>query len=313
MAVLDEYSRFAEVEVLKSVSAETVIPILDKILASRGTPDKIKTDNGPPFQSAEFADFAQQLGFVHQKVTPYWPEANGQAESFMKCLGKTVKCAQLEGKPWRRELHRFLRNYRATPHSSTGVPPASALNGYSMKIKLPELRNRPQTHIQEFMQKDMINNDSKSKMKMKHYAERRRNIKQSNLKVGDSVLMKNATKRGKLTSKFHEQPFEVIERKGDMVIARRGQEIKARNTSHFKSIRTEEKPLYAEPEPELEHAIETPPAPLSPSISKEQDTPTREKPYAGDTSRVLERDPAPRVRPRRQSQMPNRYKDFVMN
>ncbi len=59
MAVMDDYSRFAEVEVLKSVSAETVILVLNKILTSRGTPDKIKTDNGPCFQSADLTDFAQ--------------------------------------------------------------------------------------------------------------------------------------------------------------------------------------------------------------------------------------------------------------
>ena len=46
LVVLDEYSRFPEVEVIKSLSAQIVIPIFGKIL-----PEKLKTDNGTPFQS----------------------------------------------------------------------------------------------------------------------------------------------------------------------------------------------------------------------------------------------------------------------
>ena len=98
----------------------------------------MRSYNGPPFQSKEFRDYANELGFKHRKVTPLWPEANGQAEAFMKPLGKVVKTAQLEGKSWKREMYNFVRNYRATPHSSTGRSPASLLFNRSMKTKLPE-------------------------------------------------------------------------------------------------------------------------------------------------------------------------------
>ena len=49
-----------------------------------------KVRNGPPFQSAEFADFAKRLGFRHHRVTPHWPEANGTAERFMRNLNKIL-------------------------------------------------------------------------------------------------------------------------------------------------------------------------------------------------------------------------------
>ena len=92
----DDYSRYPEVDVVSSQSARQVIPALDKLFAQRGVPELIKSDNGSPFQSMEFKDFSDSLGFKHRKVAPYWPEANGGAERFMRTLGKTVKCAQLD-------------------------------------------------------------------------------------------------------------------------------------------------------------------------------------------------------------------------
>ena len=39
LVVLDEYSRFPEVEIVKSLSAQTVIPIFDNLFSSRGIPE----------------------------------------------------------------------------------------------------------------------------------------------------------------------------------------------------------------------------------------------------------------------------------
>ena len=96
LVVIDEYSRLPEVEIVKSQSAATVIPVFDKIFSARGVPDCLKTDNGTPFQSEDFKLFARFLGFEHRKN---WPEANSLAERFMRSLGKTCRCAQITQKP----------------------------------------------------------------------------------------------------------------------------------------------------------------------------------------------------------------------
>ena len=77
LVVIDEFSRFPEEEIINSTSATTVIPKLDNIFSRQGVPCVLKTDNGPPFNSSEFEQFANYLGFQHRKVTPYWPQANG--------------------------------------------------------------------------------------------------------------------------------------------------------------------------------------------------------------------------------------------
>ncbi len=51
-------------------------------------PLKLKTDNGPPFQSQSFAQFSQYMGFHHRKITPAWPKANSESQSFLRTLNK---------------------------------------------------------------------------------------------------------------------------------------------------------------------------------------------------------------------------------
>lgn len=38
------------------------------------------------FYNREFNEFAKHLGFVHRKVTPYWPLAYGEVERFMRAV-----------------------------------------------------------------------------------------------------------------------------------------------------------------------------------------------------------------------------------
>ena len=91
--VIDEYSCYPEVEIVRSTSANTVIPKLDRILSTHGIPAEIKSDNGPPFQSHSFAQFAQHMGFHHRKITPSWPKANSESERFMRTIQKnSVLC-----------------------------------------------------------------------------------------------------------------------------------------------------------------------------------------------------------------------------
>ena len=91
LVVIDDYSRFPEIEILHSTAAKAVLPKLDRIFAVFGVPLVVKTDNGPPFNGREFAQFAEYLGFKHRKVSPLWPEANGEVERFMKTLGKAFR------------------------------------------------------------------------------------------------------------------------------------------------------------------------------------------------------------------------------
>merc|ERR1712239_22875 len=93
LVVIDQHSRFPEVEILTSTTATAVIPKLDRIFATHGIPTTVISDNGPPFDSAEIAKFMEVNGIHHRHITPYWPQANSEAESFMKPLLKAIQTA----------------------------------------------------------------------------------------------------------------------------------------------------------------------------------------------------------------------------
>jgi hypothetical protein len=139
LVVIDEFSRFPKVVIVTTTSAKSVIPKLDNIFSHQGVPVVLKSENGPPFICSEFEQFASYLGLEHCKVTPYWPKADGEVEQFMRTIEKAIRTAHIEKKNWKQALYQFLRQYRATPHSTTNVSPSEALNNRKLKIPLPSI------------------------------------------------------------------------------------------------------------------------------------------------------------------------------
>ena len=231
LVAIDEHSRYPEVEAISSTSARVVIPRLNDIFARQGFPKVVKTDNGPPFQSSDFKDFANQAGFRHRKITPLWPEANGEAERFMRTLNKYVRAVTAECKDWRMELPDFLRQYKATPHGATNISPFEALTGRKMNIGIPAVPNFPAKPFHP----RLAHNDAVSKMKMKNYADQRRHTRDSGIGTGDHVLVKQR-KRNKLTPLYDPHPYTVVEKRDSLIVARRGNHFVTRNSSFFKPV-----------------------------------------------------------------------------
>ena len=137
LVVIDAYTRFPEVSVVRSTAASAVILKLDRIFATHGIPVILRSDNGPPFTSHDIEKYMAENGIEHQRITPLWPQANSEAENFMKPLTKAIRSAHTEGKQWTKYLYRFLLNYRTTPHTTTGYAPATLLFNREVRNKLP--------------------------------------------------------------------------------------------------------------------------------------------------------------------------------
>ena len=88
---VDYYSRYPVVEFVTSTSEPAMIPKFEKLFAQFGIPEETKSDNGSPFQSEKFRRYAKRTGFHHRKVTPRHPEANGQAERFVRTVEKAIE------------------------------------------------------------------------------------------------------------------------------------------------------------------------------------------------------------------------------
>lgn len=98
MLSTDQYSRYPEVEFVHSTSIKAVRKKLKKVFSTHGVPHKVQTDNGPPFNSHEYKELADELGFnEHKPITPYHPKAQDQVERFNKLINKTAAIAKQEG------------------------------------------------------------------------------------------------------------------------------------------------------------------------------------------------------------------------
>ena len=101
LVISDDFSRYPVVELIDGLRAEVVIPVLDKILGQFGVPKVIRTDNGALFNSAQFSEYSEYMGFIHRKITPNHPQANGEVERFMRTLNKIIRAAGVERKNWK--------------------------------------------------------------------------------------------------------------------------------------------------------------------------------------------------------------------
>ena len=101
-----------------------------------------------------------QNGITHRKITP---QANGEAERFMKPLTKISQTAKIENKNWKSEVYKFLFAYRSTPHSSTKVAPAELMFNRKIRYTIPNSCYE----VAEDIQKKLEENDLCSKERKK--------------------------------------------------------------------------------------------------------------------------------------------------
>ena len=81
--VIDQYSKYPEVDIVSSTSLSKLEPCLERIMAAHGIPEQLTTDNGSPYFSDETARYAKRMGFEHHLVTQKDPQSNGFADFYV--------------------------------------------------------------------------------------------------------------------------------------------------------------------------------------------------------------------------------------
>ena len=95
LVLIDDFSRYPIINYIKSTSANSVIQKLDTVFTFYGSPLKLKSDNGPPFNSSQFRDFMIYHNIEHDLTTPLWPQENGELERFMRVINKARRIAKI--------------------------------------------------------------------------------------------------------------------------------------------------------------------------------------------------------------------------
>ena len=177
LLVVDAYSKWPEVVMMESTTAETTIKQLQKIFSAHGLPLQIISDNGPQFVAEKFQQFCMSRGIKHTTTAPYHPRSNGEVERFVQ----TFKLAMDKADPnTTTELQdcvvNFLARYRSTPHSVTNQSPSELLNGRRIRTRL-DLLHPCQPLLSKSMLRQKVYYDSHTKPKQ--------------FLVGESVWIRN--------------------------------------------------------------------------------------------------------------------------
>jgi hypothetical protein len=98
--------------------------VKEHIIYRFGIPQTITTDQGAQFVSLEFREFAESMGVKLFNSSPYYAQANGQAEASNKIMIKLIQ-KKIDQKPrrWHSVLGEALWAYRMAPHGATKTSP----------------------------------------------------------------------------------------------------------------------------------------------------------------------------------------------
>jgi transposase InsO family protein len=131
LAIMDYFTKWVEVIPMKSVTSKDVINFIKEHVIHRfGIPQTITTDGGSVFISEEFRKFAANMGIKLIISSPYYAQANGQAETSNQSLIKLIK-RKIDEHPrrWHDVLSEALWAHRISCHGATKTSPYHLVYG----------------------------------------------------------------------------------------------------------------------------------------------------------------------------------------
>ncbi|XP_055590910.1 uncharacterized protein K02A2.6-like [Uranotaenia lowii] len=205
LVVVDYRSRFLIAKVVKSTNFDQTKKVLDDIFGRDGFPDCIKSDNGPPFNGAEYKLYCRERGIQTVYSTPLFPQQNGMVENYMKLINKAMSAAIVSKTNFHHELQAAVESHNAAKHRVTKLSPEEVMLRRKVKRGLP-LMNRGVIHVDDQLL-DKV--DYESKLKAKQREDIRRGARQCSIKPGDHVIVERL-KKTKGDTRFSLKRFTVL-------------------------------------------------------------------------------------------------------
>ncbi|XP_059629569.1 uncharacterized protein LOC132272434 [Cornus florida] len=139
----DYFTKWVEAKACKAVDQQTVINFMEQNIIHRfGIPETLISDNATVFRATDVLQFGHNMNIHMSASTPYYAQANGQAESSNKILIEIIE-KMIKDKPrrWHETLSEALWAYRNSKRTGTGVTPYMLTYGHDavlpmeMKVK----------------------------------------------------------------------------------------------------------------------------------------------------------------------------------
>ena len=135
LVCVDYYSDYFELDRICDKKGKEVISKLKSQFARHGIPVQVFSDNGPPFSSKEFQEFASAYEFEHLTSSPRYPQSNGKIENAVKIAQSN--CIMAKARDACSDPNLSLLDYRNTPAEGVGSSPSQRLFGRRTRTLLP--------------------------------------------------------------------------------------------------------------------------------------------------------------------------------
>ncbi|PFX23629.1 Retrovirus-related Pol polyprotein from transposon 17.6 [Stylophora pistillata] len=185
MVTVDYYSSFFEVDRMTRKTAHEVVKKLKAHLAHHGIPDQLVSDNGQPFSSAKFQQFADTYGFEHITSSPTYPQSNGKVENTVKpakhLLEKAVNSEQ--------DPYLALLDWTNTPTETLNSSPVQRLFGAK---ELKEMQPGDTVRLQP-LKSHLGKKKDWTKARVKGKVDIRNFIKQQDIVITNNLVLQRAS------------------------------------------------------------------------------------------------------------------------
>ena len=171
---IDYFSRKLFAKLIKSKEARKCLNFIKEVHKYLKI-EKLLTDHGKEFNNNKFEQWTKSENIKHEKVTPYYHQANGRIERANRTIRTALK---KENGNLKERLKRVIKVYNDIRHRGIGMPPNEAMK-HENYDKGKEIREK---YEREFKEKNL-----------------------EKFTIGQDVLVRNEKLGNKMIDKFNEE------------------------------------------------------------------------------------------------------------
>ena len=140
LTIIDGFSKFVQVKVLKDKSAELVAAALVEYFTTFGYPSRVHSDQGKEFVNEVLSKALQLIGITKSNTTAYHPQGNAYAERIHKFFRQAIASyVDDDHRIWDEIIPVLVACYNDSYHSALGCTPAEVFIGRRLNISpLPQ-------------------------------------------------------------------------------------------------------------------------------------------------------------------------------
>lgn len=227
LVITDHFTRYAQAIPTRNQTAQTTARVLfENFFTHYSFPARLHSDQGRNFESGVIRELCRIAGVEKTRTTPYHPMGNGITERFNSTLLGMLGTLDHGGKSnWKDYVKPLVHAYNSTRHESTGFSPHYLLFGWHPRLAIDAfLGMEDYTSTSKISKSNYVTKlkkrldyayqvakENSNKQAARHKTRYDSKIRHSTLQVGDRVLIKNVTPKGKLDDKWQRDPYLVTD------------------------------------------------------------------------------------------------------